>query len=506
MKFKRSLLPLLAIFLVCLYPGAFYYLQNADEAHPVDILPMLGLLLLTAAVLFLISFLILRRFDAAGLFTGVAMILVGNSGLISRYLKYYFRWYHDRYLLILVAVLLVLLLLLLVRKKKFPAWECCAILAILFGALTVIRLIPAIPTLWTVHTTRMDQLDIDPEQVTFQGEKPNVYYFIVDEYGGTENLSRYFDFDNEEFVTYLKDNKFNVSDTTENTESIWTATLVPNLLNISYAVEDEIPARAKEKYMDNPLLMQLFRNNGYQVNLISDQAFVGETGATLISPKQYPERITGIVFDHSIYAVLPYVRGWLRDRMGLEDTMSRRDHLLEIFQSMETCTDYVGSEPTLTVGYVGCPHYPFVFDAEGNPTDQHQNVKDHHYYLDQIRYLNSVLEITFNRILEKDPEAVIVIQSDHGARYPGQMLLFYGEPDYDPFLETPFMQNSLNCVYWGGRALEIEGETGINTWRILLNEMFGTDFSMLTPPEGYTCYGKSWHDKPYIPEHAVRPS
>ena len=94
MKLKRSLLPLLAIFLVCLYPGAFYYLQNADEAHPVDILPMLGLLLLTAAVLFLLSLLILRRFDAAGLFTGVAMILVGNSGLISRYLKEYFRWYH----------------------------------------------------------------------------------------------------------------------------------------------------------------------------------------------------------------------------------------------------------------------------------------------------------------------------------------------------------------------------------------------------------------------------
>ena len=51
MKAKRVILPLLAVFLVCLYPCAFHYLQNAGEAHAADMLPMLGLLLGTAAVL-----------------------------------------------------------------------------------------------------------------------------------------------------------------------------------------------------------------------------------------------------------------------------------------------------------------------------------------------------------------------------------------------------------------------------------------------------------------------
>ena len=107
-----------------------------------------------------------------------------------------------------------------------------------------------------------------------------------------------------------------------------------------------------------------------------------------------------------------------------------------------------------------------------------------------------MLETSVSNILEKDPNSLIFIQSDHGARYPGQMLIYNGGPDYDPVLETPYMQNALNCVYLGGKRLDIEGLSGINTLRTIMNQEFGTDFPMLTQPEGYTCYGKSWADTP----------
>lgn len=496
MKKSNPIPSLLAIILICFYPCAFTYLQNAGEARAVDMLPMLGIFLLTAAVFLLLGLLIFRRLAATSLFTGIAMLFVTNGGLIARFLKLHLSWFRDRYLLLLIFLLLVLLAVLLKRHKSFPARECCTILAILFAALTGIKLVQTAPMLYRLLSFTPAQLEVIPEEVSFEGDTPNVYYFIVDEYGGGENLSRYYDFDNQEFLTYLGNAGFNISASSKNTESIWTSTIIPNLLNLSYTAEDLMPERIKLRYMEKPMLFRLFWNNGYQVNLINHRGFIGEAGCQVLSQDQFPDRITTFLFDNSIFLTIPHVRDSMKQWLGLADFQSQAEHTQEIFSCMETCVEAVGDTPTLTVCYVQSPHYPFVFDAEGNVVDGGREIRDQHFYLDQLQYLNTVLETTVSNILAQDPDSIIVLQSDHGTRYPGQMLLYYGEPDYDPILETPYMQNGLNCVYWGGRPLSIEGETGINTWRLLLGDAFGVELPPLTPPEGYTCYGRSWQDKP----------
>lgn len=493
MKTRTLFLPLLTIFLVCLYPCAFSYLENAGEARAGDMLPMLGIFLGAGLLLFLLGIVLLRNSSGAGLLSGIGMLLFANGGLLARFIKGQFPWFRDRYLLLALLGLLILLTVFFKRRKSFPAWECCGILSALFAALTVMRLIPAAPTIYEVLTFQPAHLD---EDVQLQGDKPNVYYFIVDEYGGPENLTRYYNFDNADFTAFLTKNNFNISNTSKNTESIWTSTIVPNLLNLDYTAEDRMPERVKLRYMEKPLLFRLFWDFGYEVNLISHKDFIGSAGCKVLNAPQFPDRITDFIFRNSILSLLPHMRDLLRDPLGLPNFRSHAEHMQGIFTDMEHCYAAVGGKPTLTVSYVQCPHYPFVFDQAGNPVNGGQNIKDQHYYLDQLQYLNTVLETAISNILTRDPECLIVLQSDHGTRYPGQMLLFYGEPDYDPLLETPYMQNSLNCVYYQGQPLSIEGQTGINTWRILLNEIFGTELPMLPAPEGYTCYGRSWHDKP----------
>lgn len=493
MKKHTPILPLLTIFLVCLYPCAFSYLENAGEARAGDMLPMLGIFLATGLLLYLFGRLILGQSAGAGLFGGLSMLLLANCGLLARLLKGHISWFRDRYLLLALAVLLVLLLIFFKRHRRFPAWECCGILSVLFTALTVMRLIPAAPTLYEILTCRPAQME---ESVVLQGDKPNVYYFIVDEYGGPENLSRYYDFDNPEFTEFLNAHAFAISQSSKNTESIWTSTIIPNLLNLGYVAEDRMPERVKLRYMEDPLLFRLFRDSGYQINLISHKDFIGSAGCHVLNDRQFPDRITEFIFRNSVFSLLPYVRDALREPLGLPDFRGHAEHTQAIFSAMEQCYAAVGDGPTLTVSYVQSPHYPFIFDREGRPVDGGQNIRDQHFYLDQLQYLNSVLETAITNILTHDPDSLIILQSDHGARYPGQMLLYYGAPDYDPLLETPYMQNSLNCVYYNGKSLPIEGETGINTWRMILNRVYGADLSMLPAPEGYTCYGRSWHDKP----------
>ena len=97
-----------------------------------------------------------------------------------------------------------------------------------------------------------------------------------------------------------------------------------------------------------------------------------------------------------------------------------------------------------------------------------------------------------DNLIAQDPNAVIILQSDHGARYPAQMFVGFGSPPLDQTVENPYMQNILNCVYVGGRSLEIEGLTGINTLRTVLNSEFGTELPMLEAPTGYVSDLTTW--------------
>ena len=484
--------PLLAIFLTCLYPCAFVYLNNVKEAFLTDMLPMLGVFCLMGLLLFVLGLLLLRRADAAGLFSALSMLFFTNSGLLSSLLKSVLPWMRDRYVLLFGALLLAGLFVLLFRKRTFPAMECCMILSVLFATLTLIRVIPAAPAIIDLISFRSDKPQT--EYTVFEGDRPNVYFFLLDEYGGSKNMERYYDFDNEDFLSHLEEQGFNVSHSSKNTDSIWTSTIVPNLMNLGYYVVDSQPERLRCSYLDDPLLTQIFQENGYTVNLISHKDFIRISDSTLLHEKQVPDRIGEYILANSVFAQLPKAEYYMKSWLGAEDLWQQKNSTQEIFDAMIGCVEQVGDEPTLTVSYVQSPHWPFLFNENGEFIYGGSEFLDHSIYLGQLTYVNSVLTEAVDNILEKDPDSIIVIQSDHGPRYPGQVKIYHNGPEYDPYVETPYMQNILNCIYYRGRPLDFEGETGINTWRLLLNEAFGTELESIPAPEGYISYGDTWDD------------
>jgi len=155
---------------------------------------------------------------------------------------------------------------------------------------------------------------------------------------------------------------------------------------------------------------------------------------------------------------------------------------------MENITDYTSdSKPTFTFAYAECPHEYFTFDADGNriAKEDETNWKDKSIYLNQYKYITKCMERIVEDIQKNDPDAFIILMSDHGARYPHWQVDHYGAKAYDASVETLYMQNILNCVYYKGEKLDIESMTSINTWRTVLNTYFGTDYEMLPAPEGF---------------------
>lgn len=82
-------------------------------------------------------------------------------------------------------------------------------------------------------------------------------------------------------------------------------------------------------------------------------------------------------------------------------------------------------------------------------------------------------------IIANDPEAIIIIQSDHGYRYPTHLQFWYGINQYDVEEEAPYMRNILNAVYYQGEDIYIDNYSGLNTLITVLNKLLDVDLQMV---------------------------
>jgi phosphoglycerol transferase MdoB-like AlkP superfamily enzyme len=127
----------------------------------------------------------------------------------------------------------------------------------------------------------------------------------------------------------------------------------------------------------------------------------------------------------------------------------------------------------LTVGYFTFPHLPYIVDENGNKTNNvdRSNLSDPVPYLGQFKYANKKILEMVKVILENDPDSIIILQSDHGYRLPTHLSYWYGIQQYDLKTEAPFEQNILDAVYYRGQPVDIEGLSGLNTLKVVLNQL-----------------------------------
>ena len=487
---RAALLPVWTVAITCLFKCVFLYTHNVKEADFADVIPGMALALLFGALALGIGWLLLRNLPKAAIAVSFSMLLMMNVSYIGQLIKMGWKSYHDAYLLV-VFCLLIAGVLRLLYKKSFDARPVCRIITIAFTAMTLVSIATAAPEIVEkMKYSGKQPVSEELQSVQFAAqERPNVYFFLFDEYAGFENLEYYYDgFDNAEFSDFLRENGFSVSHSTRNTESVFTDTILPNLLNLSYVVEDEEPAYAKKAYLQDPALFEIFANNGYRIDLICQDAWIGSS-KTSLQYETYQTTLSDWIVNHSAL-----------DALGLStrllNLLRKNQHtnyvagMRFLFHVMEGMADDCAAQgPTFSFCYLKCPHSPLVFREDGsvNPEGKQKDWKDKSVYLGQLKYLNTRIETAVRNILEKDPTAIIILQSDHGERQLFHLTKHQigsgGSWDYEK--ETYYMQNALNAVYCGGKALQIEGMSGINTLRYVLNTCFGTELAMLPSPEGY---------------------
>lgn len=479
MKIKAFLLALLSLVLVCLYPCLFQFAGNAPESELVDAALFFGIFFGLGVVVLAAAYLLLRQWGAAGLLADVAMLMIINGGLLTGALS---AWgIRARYPLAAMLVLLILLLVLLKRK----GWRCqvpCVLLALVFGVLSLVSLGMGAPELLRELRQNASRAPARSTEALRRQGGPNVYYYIYDEYGGPENLRYFYDYDSGGFYQELQQRGFQCSSDSYNTESCATVQLIPDLYDLSYEATPYFQSGDGKE----PRLYGLFRDMGYQVNLINHYDFLDTDGTTVLTQNQHSDSIAVYLYQNSLLKVAYPLFEKLPQLQQLKETVAMA---LDALDCMEDAWKYTAGKPTLTLGYVSLPHSYFLFDQAGNvqPQSEWRNWQDPEYYLGQLEYTNRRILGAVDSILAHDPGAVIILQSDHGARLGYHLKELYDAP-YDAETETIYQQNILNCVYWGGEELDISGLSGVNTLRTILNATYGTEYELLPQPTGFVSY------------------
>lgn len=329
---------------------------------------------------------------------------------------------------------------------------------------------------------------------------PDIYYIIVDGYGRQDILSKYYNYDNSDFIDYLGDKGFYVAENSQ-TNYMMTHLSLSSSLNFDYLGDLESPFknsanRGPYSYMiAHNRLRDYLAAKGYQfVNIESVAMFVRLRDADIyLSPSSSSFNelesllLTTSVADKFIENQFPHV--------PLVNYKTHRNLLEFQFDALANSADIKGKKFVFT--HIWAPHPPFVFDANGNPIDPDRPYfggdanaffgGDEEYvkgYASELAYINTLIKKTVDTILERsDTPPIIIIQGDHG---PGLHTSFVNVE------ETCFEErfSIFNAYYFpDGDYSDISSDiTPVNSFRIVLNKYFDTELEILENRKYYVTW------------------
>jgi hypothetical protein len=489
-----------------LFPLLLIYAHNAGEVPPSElVVPLLIILGFVAAAL-----LLLRTFIAdvgkRSLTLSIFLLLLFSYGHAVRALRGLGYAGEspagpEEIIFILWCILLTVLVYAGLRTRR-DLRPLTKILNIVAAVLVAVQVVAGGNTLLSrpaITTGQNITFPDAPAAATF----PNIYYIILDGYAREDVLQRLYGFDNSRFLSFLRNNGFYVADKS-------TANYCQTLLSLSSSLNldylQQLTAFDRDSRNRGPLVWLLQNNVVFE--------FLRHYGYTIIAPASgytYTELVTADRYvhpgmtlselDNSLLSLtpIPFVM-----RLGKTQYDFHRDRVHFIVNKLPSLQQ--GPAPCLVIAHIVSPHPPFVFGPDGETISRPRlfNFSDgsHYYreggtpeeYLDgyrgQLAYLNRRIETMIREILDEagDNPPLIILQADHG---PGSHL------DWDSLPATDLTERMsiLNAYYLPGPGKNplYPEITPVNTFRVVFNEYFGTQFPLLPDRNYFSTIDSLYH-------------
>jgi len=320
---------------------------------------------------------------------------------------------------------------------------------------------------------------------------PNIYYIILDSYAHSDILKEVYDYDNEQFISFLKEKDFYVTDKSHSNynQSFLSLASALHMEYINY-LSDELGRYSRNfhkpyEMVDSNKVMQIFKSKGYHIiNFASNNGVTGNIE----------------VADVNLCEKNPYVKSQFLIMLVRSSILN--PFYIELFDDFDNEREWcIFSElpqlqhqtekPIFVFAHILIPHSPWRFGPEGESLsypppslraelDESENKMG---YLNQVKFVEKqVMEMVDKILNESDRQSIIIIQSDTGTSLESDI----------PTENIKRKMKILNAYYFpeNGTSLLYDSITPVNSFPLILNYYFD---------ENYKLHG----DRMYYSEHGT---
>ena len=476
-------------------PILFLYAHNRSEVAPVWVLAALGASLCATLVLWALATAIQRDVDRSALVVSLALAEFFSYGrvfdLIWRPLSKVMSANVAHALIVTVFLLVFAGGVALLRSSRVDPRALGGYLSLASGLLVLFSSFDLGRALFGSEETAAPETTtttVAPDLVDSPA-KPDIYFFILDGYARADMLEKYYDFDNSAFVDALEARGFHVA-THGRSNYFLTFLSLASTLNMRMLDKPQEKADRMDAYrmVRKHEVGRILKERGYRIVHFdtnyggTETSDMADISYSYRPPLLQNEFVTVLLRTTALRPFEPNVAHLYLYMM---------DHIVEV-------PSIPG--PTFTLFHLVLPHNPYVFARDGTIREnvpmtlekhgKRESWQDKQAYLDQLVYLNGRIESIVDELIARSPNPpIIVIQSDHGSA----INRYLDQGDY--WIERTA---TLNAIYappaivarWGDEA------QSVNTFRIILGELFGLDLPPLEPRFLFSKYGApyKWKD------------
>jgi len=328
----------------------------------------------------------------------------------------------------------------------------------------------------------------------------DIYYIVLDGYPGKTSLKNIVGYDNQEFLTSLEKQGFFIQEKSF-VNYPHTFLSIPSILNMKYL--DDLVSEQFSTNNDSQAVPYELGSNNQVMNFVKSQGYITVSfdsgwGFTR-DMKSADLKLCGDnkIFNSEFLIALVknsmlnpvYVKVFETDKV---------EGILCIFDELPKIKERT-NKPIFAFAHIFSPHPPYIFEANGEirnlenlepslETDENLNKKA---FVNQLIFVNKKMTQVVNELLNSKDQPIIIIQSDHGTAF-----LYNGNMDnwMNPTKEMiKERADNITFIFLPNNTTNIfsESSTPVNTFRILFNHYFETDFEILED-KSFTSKDKSY--------------
>ena len=377
--------------------------------------------------------------------------------------------------------------------KKIRNWENATRLLNVLGIVLVALALAG--TILFVLKTSGSETEVHPSlRVEAIPDAPDIFYIILDGYPRRDVLQRIHQYDNSEFLSFLRSKGFRVLEQSHSNYP-GTALSLASSLNFSY-LEEIVPKQEMssgnrwylKQLIEKNRVLELLRKQGYLTAAFDSGYFATEMKRV----DQF--YATGWFLNEFHEALLDTTPVWVVFKNIGRYTIQRK-RILYILDHLPDVRD--PSKPVFVFAHIMALHPPYVFGPNGEERDHRKSSlrfwKDFgdptpqeisQQYQDQLSFINKKVSSTVEAILgNRKRPVVIVIQGDHGSS-------FVPQAQEKEFYRERF--SILNAILLPKENGLYDSISSVNTFRILFNAYWNSNLPVLPDRSFY-----SKRDDPY---------